>query len=176
MNRREDYVSRGLEMLQDPIRLRAGLEYTQSISSLGLDPDLSCWVYLPDEDRAELAIVTTMIDRIGPTKIYNLLFRAYDLSATPHEINPFDVGLYSPLTALGIDLLNSIRVNDFGYIDWVAGLGPKHIWRVMYHIGLNETKLVSGVGIYRVKSARRNADQDRAKWSTFNKNVLALAA
>lgn len=174
--RRDDYVEHGLKMLNDETRLIAGLEYTNAIMSLGLDPDLMCWVYLPDEDRTELSIVTTMVDRVGPAKLYSLLFKAYQLSATPREVDPFEVGLYSPRTALGLDLLSSIRIDDQGVPEWARGDGPAHIWHLVYYVGLVEMKVVSGKGIYRVKKTRRNADQDHAKWTVLSQNVEALAA
>ena len=170
----DDFFKRGMETLTDPTRVQAGREYTRSLVSLGLDPDLSCWVYLPTEDRAELAIVTTMVDRIGPLKLYDTLFTAYEMSATPRNLNPFDVSLYSPRTALGLDLLTAIRLDKYGRNAWDADQRP--LWENAYVVGLNETKVVAGVGIYRTRVYRENADRDRVRWKKFKANVDALAA
>jgi hypothetical protein len=171
----EKVTERARSFFSESVRFPAGAEYLRALTSLGLDPDVMCWIYISSEDRMELAIVTTMVDRIGPLPIYELLFKAYDASALPHEIDPFEVSLYSPNTRMGIDLM-SIKVTNEGMIYNDGSFPPTHITAAWINIGIMEPMIVPGVGVYRVKHTVRNADQDRVRWNRFKNNVEALAA
>jgi len=92
-------------------RLKAGREYHTALRRLGFDPDALLWAGVggSDADGAmELLIVTTWADNIGPKAIYDLLFEAYDASATPKEIDPFIVSLFSPQSRVAIDLAAAV--------------------------------------------------------------------
>lgn len=156
-------------------RFPAGFEYSAALEKLGFDPEIVCWIYMSAEDRVELAIITTMVDRIGPLPMYELLFEASGASALPREIDPFEVSLYSPNTRMGVELLSSLGVDGEGLIAVGAAPaddGPRD-WIV---IGTLEPMIVPRAGLYRVKQTIRNADQDRARWQRFKSNIQALAA
>jgi len=169
-------MERAREFFAQSVRFPAGAEYADALQKLGLDPDVMCWIYISAEDRIELAIVSSMVDRVGSLPIYDLLFKAYDASALPQEIDPFEVSLYSPNTRMGVDLLNSVKVTEDGMLPNDGSYPPAHVTRAWINIGIMEPMVVPGLGVYRVKHTIRNADQDRARWQTFQRNVEALAA
>lgn len=78
-------------------RLAAGREYLAALQKLGFQPDAAAWATVgADRRRFELLIVTSWVDAVGPLPIYDLLFEAFDNRATPAEIDPFNVSLFSP--------------------------------------------------------------------------------
>lgn len=156
--------------------LDAGADYCQALLGLGLDPDIMAWVYEANSKTLSLAIVTSLVDRIGPKSIYDVLFKAYDIAATPRAIDPFVVSLYSPNMDLAVDLRNNLKVDDDGFLDFGPRNAPSHIQGVAFHIGYAEPKAVLGVGVYRVRRQRMNADQDRGRWRRFSGEIARLAA
>jgi len=157
-------------------RLAAGGDYLKALLHLGLDPDIMAWVYVARDREMELALVTTLVDRIGPKPIYDLLFRAYELAGTPRSVDPFVVSLYSPNMAFAIDLKTYLRIPESGWLDPGAELARVHVSKAWFVIGFTDQKLIFGPGIYRVKSKQNHADVDFARWRKFEQNVLALAA
>ena len=101
-------------MIEMKRRLKAGREYLVALRKLGFDPDALFWAGVgPDANGSmELLIVTTWADNIGPKAVYDLLFEAYDASATPREIDPFVVSLFSPNTTVAKDFYNAIQTID----------------------------------------------------------------
>jgi hypothetical protein len=115
----------------------------------------------------EFILVTSWTDNIGPKAIYDLLFEAYDVSATPREIDPFVVTLISPQTQVANDLkaaLVTMRQENFG---------PEH--RPMFILGmLDYTTIPQWIVSHReVKPARF---EDLRRFAAFQRNVTALAA
>lgn len=99
-------------MIEMERRLKAGREYLTALRKLGFNPDALLWAGVGGvaaEGAMELLIVTTWADNIGPKAIYDLLFEAYDASATPKEVDPFVVSLFSPQTQVAIDLGDAVR-------------------------------------------------------------------
>lgn len=93
-------------------KLKAGREYAAALKRLGFTPDALLWAGVGGqaaEAKMELLIVSSWVDRVGPKAIYDLLFEAYDASATPKEIDPFIVSLFSPQTQVAIDLRGAIH-------------------------------------------------------------------
>lgn len=93
-------------------RLKAGREYLLALRKLGFEPNAMLWAGVggdPTSERMELLIVTSWADNIGPKAIYDLLFEAYDASATPKEVDPFSVTLFSPHTSVAKDLYDAMR-------------------------------------------------------------------
>ncbi len=84
----------------DLTRREAGSEYLTALQTLGLRPDALFWGFDKVEDRFVLMLVTDMVDLKGPLAVADLLFQAYNASATPKEIDPFVVRLHSPEHAL----------------------------------------------------------------------------
>lgn len=96
-------------------RLAAGRDYLAALIRLGFQPDIAAWALVDSETesrRYELAIVTHWVDTIGSLPIYELLFAAYRNGATPHDIDPFDVSLFSPNAHLADDLAEQAAQAD----------------------------------------------------------------
>ncbi len=80
----------------DLVRREAGSEYLAALRTLGLRPDALFWSFDKVESRFVMMLVTEMVDFKGPLAVADLLFQAYNASATPKEIDPFVVRLHSP--------------------------------------------------------------------------------
>jgi len=67
-----------------------------ALVSLGLVPAFLGWGWETLEKQWLLVLVTSIIDAGGPLALNKLLFRAYNAKATPKEISPFIVRVFSP--------------------------------------------------------------------------------
>lgn len=76
--------------------MRAGQEYLDAVVSLGLIPAFLGWGWDPAASQWLLVLVTSIVDAGGPLRLNRLLFRAYNAKATPKEISPFIVQIFSP--------------------------------------------------------------------------------
>jgi hypothetical protein len=76
--------------------LKAGQDYLDALVSLGLIPHYLGWGWERDSEQWLLVMVTSIIDAGGPLALNRLLFRAYNAKATPQEISPFIVRVFSP--------------------------------------------------------------------------------
>ena len=75
---------------------QAGVEYLAALRSLGLDPEALFWAKDTVVGEDVLILVTSLFDFAGPLELSELLFRAYNLAATPREVDPFILRLHSP--------------------------------------------------------------------------------
>jgi hypothetical protein len=75
--------------------LEAGREYLAGLRKLGFDPQALLWAYDQAMNTFVLVLVTELFDFMGPYEISKLLFKAYNLAATPREIDPFVIRLHS---------------------------------------------------------------------------------
>jgi hypothetical protein len=76
--------------------LTAGQEYLDALVSLGLTPAFLGWGWDPVGKEWSLVLVTSIVDAGGPLALNRLLFRAYNAKATPKQISPFIVRVFSP--------------------------------------------------------------------------------
>src|SRR5215475_7475296 len=76
--------------------LTAGQDYLDALVSLGLVPHFLGWGWERETKEWLLVLVTSIVDAGGPLALNRLLFRAYNAKATPKEISPFIVRVYSP--------------------------------------------------------------------------------
>jgi hypothetical protein len=81
-------MERAERFFSETARFSAGARYCGALIDLDFDPEIVSWIYISSEDRIELAIVTSMVDRIGPLAIYEMLFKAYDAAALPGGNRP----------------------------------------------------------------------------------------
>jgi hypothetical protein len=77
----------------------AGQDYLDALVSLGLVPAFLGWGWDPSVSLWQLVLVTSIVDAGGPLALNKLLFRAYNAKATPKEISPFIVRIFSPQLA-----------------------------------------------------------------------------
>jgi hypothetical protein len=76
--------------------MTAGQDYLDSLVSLGLIPAYLGWGWDASAEQWLLVLVTSIVDAGGPLALNKLLFRAYNAKATPKEISPFMVRVFSP--------------------------------------------------------------------------------
>ncbi len=159
----------------DLARREAGSEYLSALRTLGLRPDALFWSFDKVEGRFVLMLVTEMVDFKGPLAVADLLFQAYNASATPKEIDPFVVRLHSPEHDIirrfdgwkdpskvtitpppgGLPIDPSVMVTGIE----IGGLMFQAAW--VYHFAL--------------PPKRKSVDLSR-RWSRFAHNVERLAA
>src|SRR5450432_474581 len=75
--------------------LKAGAGYLESLRALGLNPNFLGWGWDIAAERWVLVLVTSIIDAGGPLALNRLLFHAYNAEATPKDIPPFIVRVFS---------------------------------------------------------------------------------
>ncbi|WIA55460.1 hypothetical protein N6H05_20895 [Sphingobium sp. WTD-1] len=164
-----------------PAEIRAGRDYLHALQRLGLEPQVMCWMYEMLDDRFEkrLGIVTSWVDRMGPALLYELLFKAYDAAATPRDIDPFIVQLYSPDSHAGAALYRAAVKNvappgleDSIEYDVIEGIYMVHTNGVPVGNGLY---LARG-GTYVARRRDISAEDDRRRGQRFRRRVEALVA
>lgn len=154
-------------------RLKGGREYLTALKKLGFIPDALLWAGVGDQaaDGAmELLIVTSWVDEIGPKAIYDLLFEAYDASATPKDIDPFIVTLFSPETQIAIDLKNAIYT-----LRSDARAKPSKEVRPVLFLGMMDYYTIPSWIIFSRPSKSDHFDILR-RFHAFQNNVAKLAA
>lgn len=163
-------------MAQEPLsaeRREAGGDYLAALKRLGLEPEGLLWAFHQEREELQLAMVTSLVDRIGSLDIYRVLTQAYDAAGTPKSIDPFIVSLYSP---------NSVFANDFkGSYDIEVG-NPKGRLNTGEAVDFGEVWFAAGNFTFRkswVYVALRRAPESRhqlKEWDRFRHNVERLAA
>lgn len=157
-------------VIQMQRRLEAGREYFDALKKLGFTPDALLWAHAggsAHDAPMELVIVTAWVDTIGPKAIYDLLFEAYDASATPREIDPFIVSLFSPQTQVAKDIAAAVRtVQDHAH---------EHNFRPMLVLGMMDyVTIPSWILWYRPSKSK--LFEDTRHFSAFKNNIERLAA
>lgn len=84
----------------DVERYDAGRDYLAALRALKLEPEALFWAYDTAMEQFVLVLVSALFDFAGPLALTQLLFDAYNATATPKEIDPFIIRLHSPKHAL----------------------------------------------------------------------------
>lgn len=151
-------------------KLKAGREYAAALKKLGFNPNALLWAGVGREgpdSRMELLIVTNWIDDVGPKAIYDLLFEAYDASATPKEIDPFIVSLFSPHTQVAADIrgaLYTVRTEPL-----------REDARPMFILGMMDYFTIPD-WIISYRPSKSSHFDDLRRFHAFQNNVAKLAA
>ena len=119
-----------------PEYLKAGQDYLDALVSLGLTPHYLGWGWEQIAEKWVLVLITPIVDAGGPLELNKLLFRAYNAKATPKEISPFIVRVFSP----------AIVPSDF----WLLGAGKSQTARRVKHADGREDKNSQPVGIQNI--------------------------
>ncbi|TRC92180.1 hypothetical protein FJV76_32285 [Mesorhizobium sp. WSM4303] len=157
--------------------LIAGQEYGDALAELGLDPHALFWAYDRDEKRHVLVLITDFFDFKGPLEISRQLFRAYNASATPQEIDPFVVRLHSVNQMVGGSLNNFVSGGwTFNKMDKVTGKpdGLPMEFEAFAQHGL-EIKKGWVIRHRKIGPARKSVELGR-RWDRFTRNVDKVAA
>lgn len=164
-----------------PQYLKAGQDYLDALASLGMNPHYLGWGWERANEQWLLVLVTSIVDAGGPLALNRLLFKAYNAKATPREISPFIVRVFSP----------EVIPPDF----WIFGSSKNmRIRRVRTAAGeddkdpepiavLNVKQIFMGVELELANSyetprrARRPKLMERQReWERFRNRVERLAA
>lgn len=157
--------------------LNAGGEYLAALRTLGLNPNFLGWGWDIAAGQWNLVLVTSIIDAGGPLALDKLLFRAYAADATPREISPFIVRVFSPeivpddFYLLGEKNLQISKVNGRDRPDLGRKLPVENIQRTFLGIELEMINSYQNRPIKRLKYHER-----RRQWEKFRANVEKLAA
>ncbi|MBB5046003.1 hypothetical protein HNR60_000745 [Rhodopseudomonas rhenobacensis] len=153
--------------------LKAGADYLKALRALGLNPNFLGWGWDIASAQWTLVLVTSIIDAGGPLALNKLLFHAYNAEATPKEISPFIVRIFS----------SEIIPDDFYLlgeknlrIDTVNGerseLPPiENIQRTFLGVELEMINSYQNLPLKKLKYIER-----RKAWNRFKGNVERLAA
>jgi hypothetical protein len=170
--------------LVSPRYLTAGQEYLDALVSLGLIPAFLGWGWDPAVGQWMLVLVTSIVDAGGPLALNKLLFRAYNAKATPKQISPFIVRIFSP------EIIPIAGGMDF----WLLGEKNEIVNPVPEKAGpdarptkiTNVQKRFMGLELEAINSyqtlpqavdrALAGHHQRRRDWQRFKRNVERLAA
>lgn len=157
-----------------PDRRQAGADYLAALRKHGVTPQALSWA-VDDDEQFHLLMVTSLVDRLGPSSIYDELFRAYERAVTPTSIDPWIVTLFSPHSAFGHEFLTSP----------IVGLGFSAEFRdVQGHIVPDAITHEINIKPFRLRpdwiylriAEKRSAEHQLRSWHRFVKNVDLKAA
>ncbi|MBO0140755.1 hypothetical protein JZX87_06175 [Agrobacterium sp. Ap1] len=179
-----------------PALLRAGQEYLASLRRLRLNPEGLLWARVNETQMVKdsatgmqfdagglgewhLVLVTGAIDEAGPSALNELLFKAYDASATPKEISPFIVEVMSAKSPFVSQLLIALN-NPVGPIAITSGTtgGKSYRQDIDPYEG---QQMVAGLWfdrkwIYHLTGLHARHAERKRSWKDFKQSVNALAA
>lgn len=153
----------------EPGKLDAGKEFNRELLKLGLDAELCTWVYDDVLRHHVLVIVTDFFDFKGPLAISRLLFKAYNASALPKEIDPFTVRLHSAKQDFGRLLIEAAQ-------ERVVSSPDPDVARYEFFIEFAEFGFNHEWVVQRRESMNKSAGELIRSWDRFERNVDRLAA
>ncbi|MGV1757636.1 hypothetical protein ACQZ6F_17430 [Rhizobium sp. A22-96] len=158
--------------------LKAGREFASALDALGLDANALFWAFDSAESRHVLVLVTDFFDFKGPLEISKQLFKAYNASATPKEIDPFVIRLHSINQAMGE------RYSEHASSDWKlrvragnkAGPIPGLTSAVINNLTIGDLEMRPEWVIRGRKVTRSKSNDLSRRWGRFTRNVEKAAA
>ena len=163
----------------------AAREFTDSLSKIGFDMDGVFWAYDKEDERHVLIVVTDVFDAKGPLEISRQLFKAYNASLTPKEIDPFIVRLLSTNQTVARDLLD-VAASDWARVHFEKGVSKFAVLENVQRKGSTfkfGAYSISGVTIrpewvvmVKPRHKTRNKIEINRKWNFFKRNLDKLAA
>ena len=164
-------------MAQEPLsaeRREAGGDYLAALKRLGLEPEGLLWAFHQERRELQLAMVTSLVDRIGSLDIYRVLAQAYDAAGTPKSVDPFVVSLYSPNSVFANDFKRSYDIefsgNPQGTFDTGETVDLGEIWFAAGNFTFRKSWVY--VALWRAPESRHQLRE----WDRFRQNVERLAA
>lgn len=179
-----------------PALLKAGQEYLEALRGLKLQPEGLLWSRVSELGNAidgstgqstvsdvpgdwHLVLITSAIDEGGPSALNELLFKAYDASATPQEISPFIVEVISARSPFVRALLHALN-NPFGPTKMLFKTADGR--EVTHELdAYSGQTMIGGLWfdrkwIYHLTGLTENAKDIKRHWREFKETVNALAA
>lgn len=176
------------EDIVDAQRLQAGRDYHQALVRLGFPVQAMLWT-IPEErgihskraagieGEMELGIVSTLIEREGPLKIYDLLWQAYDHAGTPKSISPWLVCLYGSRSRFGRNVRSVLNIEvGAATLHTVDAAGRRETVQMDIPFFSFANRLTRTDWIYKVDFGNRGNAADRRAIKTFERNVAMLKA
>lgn len=149
-------------MTMTKIRLDSGRYLLEMTDQLDFGAVAAAWVQDAEDGHWWYLLVTTMVDNLGPTWIYERLLKVFRKWELPVGISPLDIMVASPFE-LGVKrLFRGIKAD-------MIGDGSSPVVDVNFIDGMS----VSAIYPYRVITSRvKKSDSSKA----FNQKVLGLLA
>ena len=148
--------------------LEAGQEFDKALRHLGFYPDALLWAVDKSIEDFVLVLITRHFDYAGPTEIFRLLTRAYNLSATPREISPFIIRLHSA----NQEVAQQVQMVQ-GDIRKADGRRSETAWLIFE---VADLKFQSNWVYYANAGRKLDAVSRSRQWQRFRKNIEKLAA
>jgi len=157
--------------------LDAGKEFASSLDNLGLDAHALFWAFDKEEGRHVLVLVTDFFDLKGPLEISKQLFKAYNASVTPQEIDPFVVRLHSINQPMGVEYSEHAGM-DWTFKIWDKDMNPKPVppEARISAIDVGGLEMRPGWVIRSRRIPKRKTTEISRRWDRFTRNVQKAAA
>ncbi len=166
-----------------PEYLRAGQDYLDALVSLGLIPAFLGWGREIATAEWVLVLVTSILEAGGPLGLNRLLFRAYNAKATPREISPFIVRVFSPEIIPGgarsqFWLLGEHNFTVQGVPGKASNTEPHRVTNVQQTFMGIEFEMINSYQTLpgAVDRALASYHERHRQWQRFKSNVERLAA
>lgn len=156
--------------------LKAGADYLDALRRLGLTPKFAGWGWDRVSEQWLLVLVTSIVDAGGPLELNRLLFRAYNAKATPQQISPFIVRIFSPeivpdnLYLAGEKNLKIANVKDKGLRE------PSKVENMQQTFLGIELQMINSYQNPRQGKKKPSYHERRKEWTRFRNSVERLAA
>lgn len=160
--------------------LKAGEEYLAALIKLGLNPEFLGWGLHTQSQHWFLILVTSVVEVGGPLALNELLFRAYNMHATPQNISPFIVRVYGSKTFVVPELqqLYAFATGD-RRIQMYKPSGEPH-GEPSEAVSMGKTLSdfhIESTDVYRLNLSNKKSHEKRTnEWLRFKRNVERLAA
>lgn len=148
------------------------------MDKLGLHSNMALWVYSKEASQFLLLIVTDFFDLKGPLEVTKYMFAAYNASALPKEIDPFNVQFCSPEQIVGRRLVEIGSIKVIGR-DSVAGTSSDQMAISFDNLETHTAWILRNEydPLKRIAPLKAPKPVDiRRKWNRFVSNVEKLAA
>jgi hypothetical protein len=155
--------------------LKAGEDYLAALRRLGLRPMFLGWGREISSKQWLLVMVTSIIDAGGPLALNQLLFKAYNAEATPKEISPFIVRVYSPEVAP--DTLYALGGKSMKIVNNPELAEKISVSNMMFTFHDVDYEMINAYAIpHHAKATKPKYHAALAEWQRFKRNVDKLAA
>lgn len=155
--------------------MAAGAEFDASLASLGLRAHMVMWGYDEVVGHHVLMVMTDFTDLHGPLQVMELVFKAYNASLLPKEIDPFNVRVHSIAQPIAVALMERAVGGWVQKADKATGkvTGP----RVRFEEAMINGVHVKKRWIVKIRNlGSRKEESVRRQFKSFRKRVLAQAA
>lgn len=153
--------------------LAAGKEFNTALENLGLDAEALFWAFDEELEKHVLVLITDFFDFKGPLEISKQLFKAYNASITPREIDPFVIQLHSIEQTFSRDLKNFVG-GDWKILETERN-NPPAVFDIEA-FSLAGLQFQKDWVIKVKKPVKRKSVEMKRRWDRFSNNVQKAAA